>query len=222
MKKTIILTCALLSAVATAQDLPSTTDLHFGTGTATTLTGGNNYFAWDTTAVGATLENFALTFTINLGANASATADYYMISMGGSNNSASGLTVTLDQTPSQTLNLTNGGTWYQNTSNPAPQIDFTDGGTYTLAVLDGKAYLWAGDEVSQEKFTEGWSLPTGIDATLASGNGGNRVWTTGGKTQVTLVSLTDVSSFSDSVPEPATATLSLLALAGLAARRRRK
>ena len=56
---------------------------------------------------------------------------------------------------------------------------------------------------------------------VKSTNDGIRVWSNGGNEHFTNMSLTKLDN-NKLVPEPTTATLSLLALAGLAARRRRK
>ena len=51
---------------------------------------------------------------------------------------------------------------------------------------------------------------------------GKNAWQTGWKTDAPIINLTATKVVTIAVPEPTTATLSLLALAGLAARRRRK
>lgn len=88
--------------------------------------------------------------------------------------------------------------------------------------------------------SDGYKYSNGNDPmSLISGQA--RLWTNGGKAQMSLLGVTDLSDYSLEggstttklealsiggvyvlVPEPATATLSLMALAGLAVRRRRK
>ena len=87
----------------------------------------------------------------------------------------------------------------------------TDGGTY---------YGWTG-------LKEGEALTTfTIDASILSAVEKIAVWTTGPndglKTDAMLANIDTVAAAIQSIPEPTTATLSLLALAGLAARRRRR
>lgn len=69
------------------------------------------------------------------------------------------------------------------------------------------------------------------DSAIAITNGTTRIWSHGGDVQQCVLQLADLSGLTaaqvlnvaktGNIPEPATATLSLLALAGLAARRRR-
>ena len=62
-----------------------------------------------------------------------------------------------------------------------------------------------------------------IDNTIFTKGSNNNVWTNGGKEVLSGISLKYAGSVvTQTIPEPTTATLSLLALAGLAARRRRR
>ena len=62
-----------------------------------------------------------------------------------------------------------------------------------------------------------------IDNTIFTKGSNNNVWTNGGAEKLSGISLKYADAVvTQTVPEPATATLSLLALAGLAVRRRRK
>ncbi|MBE6409141.1 MAG: PEP-CTERM sorting domain-containing protein [Akkermansiaceae bacterium] len=81
------------------------------------------------------------------------------------------------------------------------------GGIFTMTV---------GDEVQSTKVDD-------ISNTAFLKNGNSRIWTNGGKQTFSKIALKQLNdTVVASVPEPTTATLSLLALAGLAARRRRK
>ena len=86
-------------------------------------------------------------------------------------------------------------------------------------VVGGTFTVKAGTESAVYSVTAnlGATTLTGCDE---NGNGGARLWTNGGEEQFSNIKLAQLSN--NVVPEPATATLSLLALAGLAARRRRK
>ncbi len=136
------------------------------------------------------------------------------------------------------------------TDSNVPSVAWTEDGKYTLTVIDSKAYLYTGTEVptstptsyvdlSLAEFSatsKGGDAAPDIPWTLTSGTA--KLWANGNatnaKTPSTFYTLTDLSNVTaaqyfsaptdntDTVPEPATATLSLLPLAGLAARRRRR
>ncbi len=217
MKKTLFLSlAALFAGVAhAALTLPSANALINGN---EQITSSNGTITWDTTAVDGTLTNFALTFSLDTNSDNS---EHTFIAMGGGSG-ASGLSVSVDVNAGQPTVLiltTNNMGWI--TTTPVPTVEWTAGQVYTLAVLDNKAYLWQGEEIPTDLPTTYLDLSLsnfdGLTTTLTSGT--SKCWTNGGKNQVTIGTVTDISALS--VPEPAMASLSLLGLAALMMRRRR-
>ncbi|MCD7799329.1 MAG: PEP-CTERM sorting domain-containing protein [Akkermansiaceae bacterium] len=234
MKKSII-ALALLSSAALAAEIPTTTDI-----TDPTQTTGNGTVSWDTTSSGvsSTLTTWAFTFTMSVSSSASsATGTTTILSLTTSTNGngdtiASGLGVKYDYTNTAlTLSRAN-GTVLDSTN----LLAVTDGATYTLA-YDASTYtVYLGSSDSGNYITYDLSSlissGTNVITTLTSGT--LHQWTNGGNVSTTITSVADLSSVSGdsaafasyvttagSVPEPATATLGLLALGALALRRRR-
>ncbi len=217
MKKTLILACSLLASVAQADLTLPSTDAYFD-GSVDTLSSSNKLIKWDTTVLDSTLTNFALSFSIGQNTQNN---EKTVISLSTENSGASGLCVTIDVNEGQptVLTLTNGNLgWITSPAPPTVELAFDT--VYTLAVVDNKAYLWQGEEIPTTLPDNGYDVSnyiTTLDTTLSRG------WSNGGVNTVTLGKVTDLSALAaPAVPEPTTATLSLLALAGLAARRRRK
>ncbi len=228
MKKSII-ALALLSSAALAAEIPTTTEI-----TNYTQTSGNGPASWNTTEVSSPLTTWAFTFTVSV--NSSSTGTATILSMTTSTNTngdtiASGLGVKYDYTNTAlTLSRLNG-----NVLDPANLLSVTPGATYTLA-YDASTYtVYLGNSDSGEyityDFTSLISSGTNVNTTLTSGT--LRQWTNSGSVSTTITSVANLSSVSGdsaafvsyvttgSVPEPATATLGLLALGALALRRRR-
>lgn len=86
------------------------------------------------------------------------------------------------------------------------------GGTFTLTIGEQIASAY----VVSSEHTMLWNG----EGHGAAGNVSSRFWTNGGAEKMYSISVAKLDN--KLIPEPATATLSLLALAGLAARRRRK
>ena len=222
MKKTII---ALLALAGVAAADTYELDMKAVTfGSADTLTKGNEAMNW---ADGAVYETWYMEFKLT-----EVTRDGYIATItagpGGSN--SSGLSVSA-KAGSITL-----GTGSSNVISSAGSLEFTTTDTLTFAYYDGTAYL--GNMTTKEYI----SASTGLPSTTTMTSGTSRAWANGnpGTTQIgatSIASLDDLdipagytldmgtlmtTGVAQSVPEPTTATLSLLALAGLAARRRRK
>lgn len=236
MKKTLI-TLFALAGVAAAEGIESWT---------LTLTNGNtsitsgNYDLW-AGADNMVLESFLMEYTVDAYASAGYNATTIITSRGewASTTERSGITMlTWEKT---NVGIGNGKTHYSNSAN---SMTFSAGDTMRLAfdAENETAYLYnvtketlcyvdmsetvTEDNASLYYFTSGVK---GVQQTI----GATSVWTNGGGDKFTLGNVYDLSSIAGTnqfatfvktmtVPEPTTATLSLLALAGLAARRRRK
>lgn len=90
---------------------------------------------------------------------------------------------------------------------------FYNKGEAAGTIVGGTFTLTSGDKTASFDITHDMS-----HATLVNNNGS--LWTNGGAEKLYNISVGSLAN--NIIPEPATATLSLLALAGLAARRRRK
>ncbi|MCD7798097.1 MAG: PEP-CTERM sorting domain-containing protein [Akkermansiaceae bacterium] len=230
MKKSII-ALALLSSAALAAEIPTTTDI-----TDPTQTTGNGTVSWDTTSSGvsSTLTTWAFTFTMSVSSSASsATGTTTILSLTTSTNGngdtiASGLGVKYDYTNTAlTLSRAN-GTVLDSTN----LLAVTDGATYTLA-YDASTYTVYLGSSEGEYITYTFSSSPTTTVTLTSGSDGLHQWTNNATVVTTITSVADLTSIkgdsaafasyvtTGSVPEPATATLGLLALGALALRRRR-
>ena len=90
-----------------------------------------------------------------------------------------------------------------------------DENQYTNEIVGGTFTVKAGEATSS------WAVTDGLEYTDLTNNSVSRFWTNGGAEQFSNITVAKLDN-NMVVPEPTTATLSLLALAGLAARRRRK
>ncbi len=217
MKKSII-ALALLSSAALAAEIPTTTEITNYTGTT------NGPASWDTTSSGVSspLDSWALTFTVD--SSTTTSANKPLISMTASGGGASGLSVITTDNNYATLSIGNG------TELLSGSIDVTEGATYTLA-YDASTYTVYLGSSEGEYITYTFSSSPTTTVTLTSGV--LHQWTNTATVVTTITSVADLSSVSGdsaafasyvttgSVPEPATATLGLLALGALALRRRR-
>ncbi|MCD8071170.1 MAG: PEP-CTERM sorting domain-containing protein [Akkermansiaceae bacterium] len=225
MKKSII-ALALLSSAALAAEIPTTTDI-----IDPTQTTGNGTVSWNTTSSGvsSSLSTWAFTFTVT--ENFSSTGTTTILSMTSTTNAqgstiASGLGVKYDyDNTALTLSRAN-GTVLDSTN----LLSVTSGATYTLA-YDASTYTVYLGSSDGNYITYTFDSSSTVTTTLTSTV--LRQWTNGGNVSTTITSVADLSSVSGdsaafasyvttgSVPEPATATLGLLALGALALRRRR-
>ncbi len=152
----------------------------------------------------ADIGSYAMTFYIPEDTTLSSAVTLATINFGGTT-SPNGYTFTLSQSGS-TYSLTAG----RNTNDSVTFTGLTAGTTYTLSGADATSANHTHNITlnGETKGFEGQIYVSGPQATATTYfNTAYSVPTSGG---------------SDNVPEPTTATLSLLALAGLAARRRRK
>ncbi len=224
MKKTLILTLSLLAAVA-AQAATVSFESSATLNENGYLSNGNKTFSWEN---GGSLEDYTLTFTV-LDNGFANNSNYTVLTMGGSNDNILSVSAKVSSAGEKTLTLTHGnGSTFGGQITHVPSLEFTSGESYTLAVVGDYAYLWKAADAPTQTTLASWLDMTGPQDTaylqistsyVANGyeltSGTARAWANQGKSPIKIL---DVSV----VPEPATATLSLLALAGLAARRRRK
>ncbi len=220
MKKTII---ALLALVGVAAADTYELDMKAVTfDSAATLTSGNQAMSW---ADGAVYETWYMEFKLS---EVTATKYIATITAGDDSKPSNGLSVSA-KAGSITL-----GTGNKSVISSAGSLAFTTTDTLTFAYYDGTAYL--GNMTTKEYI----SASTGLPSTTTMTSGTSRAWSNSGTTKIgatSIASLDDLdiptgytldmgklmtTGVAQSVPEPTTATLSLLALAGLAARRRRK
>ena len=223
MKKTII---ALLALAGVAAADTYELDMKAVTfGSADTLTKSNQAMSW---ADGAVYETWYMEFKLS---EVTATEYIATITAGNATQPSNGLSVSA-KAGSITL-----GTGNKSVISSAGSLEFTTTDTLTFAYYDGTAYL--GNMTTKEYI----SASTGLPSTTTMTSGTSRAWANGNPTGSTQIGATSIASLDDldipsgytldmgtlmttgvaqSVPEPTTATLSLLALAGLAARRRRK
>ncbi len=208
MKKTIIALMALAGVVAAAPN-----DLGIAT--------GGNFWGGD----------FTLTFTLNEGAlSATDTTDVLALYWGTWSTSdyyANGITLTWTSDDAVSLYIGDGAmgsvaggdsganitesTTFNGLRGAAFSTTLSMGETYTLVNVGGNANqtvsLYAGASATGKA----------LETVTYNGN------MNGGDATTTMRSIVNSQyAYTPAVPEPATATLSLLALAGLAARRRRK
>lgn len=207
------------------------------TTTSGTFNGPNNWtnpsikYAFDTPltlAAGATLAQLEFSYTFAVGSNAAATLTFVTDSMaivtgsgwydgaGNANGHTAGFGTTTD-TSANFYNFkdTDTGKKVAKTDNYTMVYDY-ESGSKTLTVEGSIKYsdagyilsMTCGDSAAQT-LNLGQSL--NINSIILSGNGG-------GGSSISGVEISHTAL----IPEPTTATLSLLALAGLAARRRRK
>lgn len=225
MKKTIL---ALLVCGSVAFGAETLKSLDSVLGAANALVGGNEIISslnstitWDTEAVAGTLTDYVLTFAFTQIPDGAKDGFLRLHQNGGTaglrTTSATTLTICKnysdaiagDATPSLTINTTDtfaltrfGDMLYVSNLSTGTYIeqDLTAGNISTdWNLVSGTARFWTNSEANKVQAGEVANL-----------------------TGLTQTQILNVVTTGSSVPEPTTATLSLLALAGLAARRRRK
>ena len=181
------------------------------------LSGSNSAIDWSE-ETGALVKSWELSFVLD----PSRLSNQYLFGTVKGSSGADGYTLSITQAGAISLN--------QNKSNSILTV-----GTYTAedtAVSVTLTFVNYYDEVSKAEAGGEFTLTVGEysgsivisqeDAAYTTFNKGsnNNIWTNGGSEKFSNVTLKQGGYMI--IPEPATATLSLLALAGLAARRRRK
>ncbi len=223
MKKTIIALLALAGVAAAAEQQITLTGLTGGGYSSTTA---NYSLTWDTTNVETTLVSWKLTFDMTPTGN---DGEWVFKVPAVDNNPG---IIIQKYAGKLWINATNeaqnGGTYlpdYGMPLNTAVAVTLSyvanenlegllSGGLFTLSA----AYTNSG-ETTETTFS--CTREFSADYTTALTSGAAELNVHGGKTSFANISLTQLDN-NMVVPEPTTATLSLLALAGLAARRRRK
>lgn len=241
MKKTIIALMALAGVTAAETLTLDSYAVSYGTGT--TLSTGNQLMTWSDSQ---TYSNWYMEFSFTELTDNNATIGSRWVSTICSDSStvrkglsASVQLLSTDRTP----NITFGdGGETSNLMGSSPTLIFTAGDALTMAVYDNIAYI--GNKSTETYISldlDTVTLKTGSDSTMSSGAA--RAFANSNSTKIgetTIASLdsltipngqaldivklvtTGAAETMSVVPEPTTATLSLLALAGLAVRRRRK
>ena len=225
MKKTLIALISMAGAAAAAVTdgyLTNPDALTWETLTLTSpangvLSTGNSAIDWSEDT-GAQEKSWELSFVLD----PSRLSNQYLFGTVKDNSGANGYTLSITQEGAISLN--------QNKSNSILTV-----GTYTAedtAVNVTLTFVNYYDEVSNAEAGGEFTLTVGESSgsieisqavaayTTFNKGSNNNIWTNGGAEKLSNVTLKQGGYMI--IPEPATATLSLLALAGLAARRRRK
>lgn len=230
MKKTLIalMTLVGVAGAETTYDL-AMEDVTFGTDPA--LSSGNRVMKWVEDGTTAAYKNWYMEFQLS---TVTATGYKASITAGATDHgNSTGLSVSAK---SDAITLGSGNT---DVIDGAGSLSFDTSDTLTFAYYDGVAYLGNKDK---DTYISVNALPEDLTTTMTSGT--SHAWSNSGSTQIgatkiasldnleitageqldmaTLMIRGVAKSVSVVVPEPATTTLSLLALVGLAARRRRK
>ena len=218
MKKTLIALMAL-AGVAAADTATTPDELTWNPLTITTpangvLGSGNSVIDWSE-ATGNLTNSWELSLTLD----PSRVSDQYLFGTVKGNSGADGYT----------LKITNGGAISLNENKSSEVLtvgSYTADDSAVAITLQFVKFVDSEGEFESGLFTltvgdaVGTYTVSTIDNTIFTKGSNNNVWTNGGAEKLSGISL----KYADAVvvPEPTTATLSLLALAGLAARRRRK
>ena len=212
MKKTIIALLAL-AGVAAAAPLTLTSPA------SGSLSSSNAAVAWSEDY--STLTSWELSFTLT----DAALGDAILFGTDRDGSGAAGYILSTNVDGSLEVYARNIGVNYSNstaagvvTAGTPVAITFSfvaDENQYTNEIVGGTFTVKAGEATSS------WAVTSGLGYTDLTNNSVSRFWTNGGAEQFSNITVTKLDN-NMVVPEPTTATLSLLALAGLAARRRRK
>lgn len=230
MKKTIIVLFALAGVVGAEETAITLTS-------SSTVISGNSPLTWKETSAPLTLTSWKVAFDVELENKANKTgignAPIFSTTRGSRNNITGSTGIVFESNSNGTV-----GIYHRNNENglSTPSTDSSDSvfsidkstsitisfvADYVWGEYKGGTFLVTAGEKELLNFTVDETIP---DTTLISGSAS--VWTQSGdgaQPHKNLFSNITVSRLADNViPEPTTATLSLLALAGLAARRRRK
>ena len=214
MKKTLITLLALTGVAMAAEEALTLTSPTNGS-----LTSSNEAIAWSEDYTN--LESWQLSFTLT----DAALGDAIIFGTDRDGSGAAGYLLSTNADGSLEVYARNIGVNYSK-STAAGVIEagtplaitfsfVADVNQYTDEVVGGTFTLSAGGT------TNSWKVTEGLDYTDLTNNSVSRFWTNGGAEQFSNISVMKLDS-NMVVPEPTTATLSLLALAGLAARRRRR
>ena len=222
MKKTLI-TLLALAGVAAADTATSPEELTWNTLTIITpangvVGSGNSVIDWSE-ATGNLTESWELSFTLD----PSRIGNQYLFGTAKGSSGADGYTLQITSEGAIRLNanksqgLLNVGSYAAEDSAVAITLQFVKFVDTEGAFKKGTFTLTVGDAV-------GTYTVDAIDNTIFTKGSNNNVWTNGGGEKLSGISVKYAGAVVDTpaIPEPTTATLSLLALAGLAARRRRK
>ena len=211
MKKTLI-TFLALTGVAAAEGL---------TLNITELKSGNNMLTWTDEDV-SELTSWELVFTLDSQRDALSDQDLMFFPDQARNvKFAVNANGSLEFYGSSNIFTASGATTATSSVNSAAGMVTTDATPITLSfVANEKAGEIIGGTLTATAGDVNFSVAVSEAVTLTKTTDGIRIWSNGGKEQFTQLSLSSLSN--NVIPEPTTATLSLLALAGLAARRRRK
>ena len=208
-----------LAGVAAADTATTPDELTWNPLTITTpangvLGSGNSVIDWSE-ATGNLTNSWELSLTLD----PSRVSDQYLFGTVKGNSGADGYT----------LKITNGGAISLNENKSSEVLtvgSYTADDSAVAITLQFVKFVDSEGEFESGLFTltvgdaVGTYTVSTIDNTIFTKGSNNNVWTNGGAEKLSGISL----KYADAVvvPEPTTATLSLLALAGLAARRRRK
>ena len=203
MKKTII---ALLALAGVAAAAPLTLNV-------TELKSSNTLLTWSDDIDA--LTSWELTFNLDTQRAAVAEQDLAFIQNDGSGNGAA---VKFSVNTNGTLEFYGYGA---STNSPESMVT-VDSTPITLQfIANEQAGSIIGGRLTAISGEKSFYIDLDSDLTLTKSNS-IRLWSNGGNEHFTNITLSALSNNVVAVPEPTTATLSLLALAGLAARRRRK
>ena len=221
MKKTLI-TLLALAGVAAADTATTPDELTWNSLTITTpangvLSSSNSAIDWSE-ATGNLTNSWELSLTLD----PSRLSNQYLFGTVKGSSGADGYT----------LQITDGGAirLNKNKSNEVLTVgSYTADDSAVAITLQFVKFVDSEDEFESGLFTltvgdaVGTYTVDTIDNTIFTKGSNNNVWTNGGAEKLSGISLKYAGAVAlPAVPEPTTATLSLLALAGLAARRRRK
>ena len=226
MKKTLI---TLLALAGVAMASTNTITLTLPDALLGTTDNGNQALTWDTTAAGiSTLESWSLQFDVT---DKTLENNTYLFGTDKGDNGAAGYYVASHTNGSITFGYrvndtatahitTDAGVLTANTATTITLQFIADVNIETKEVVGGIFTLTCGNE--EYSYTLGDN--DDLDDTAITSGANCRFWTNmqNGAPRETFSNISLTRLDSKLVPEPTTATLSLLALAGLAARRRRK
>ena len=203
MKKTII---ALLALAGVAAAAPLTLNV-------TELKSSNTLLTWSDDIDA--LTSWELTFDLDTQRASVAEQDLAFIQNNGSDNGAA---VKFSVNTNGTLEFYGYGA---STNSPESMVTVNSTPITLQFIANEQAGSIIGGRLTAISGEKSFSIDLDSNLTLTKSNS-IRLWSNGGNEHFTNITLSALSNNVVAVPEPTTATLSLLALAGLAARRRRK